>query len=85
MMYAMARIFKVEMNRLRREESGVALMLTLSVVLLLYVLCAGVYAVGETARQKIEIQNACDAAAYSAALVEADGLSRMAMVNRALA
>lgn len=85
MMYAMARIFKAEMNRLRREESGVALMLTLSVVLLLYVLCAGVYAVGETARQKIEIQNACDAAAYSAALVEADGLSRMAMVNRALA
>ena len=85
MMYAMARIFKAEMNRLRREESGVALMLTLSVVLLLYVLCAGVYAVGETARQKIEIQNACDTAAYSAALVEADGLSRMAMVNRALA
>lgn len=85
MMYAMARIFKAEMNRLRREESGVALMLTLSVVLLLYVLCAGIYAVGETARQKIEIQNACDAAAYSAALVEADGLSRMAMVNRALA
>ena len=85
MMYAMASIFKTEMNRLRREESGVALMLTLSVVLLLYVLCAGVYAVGETARQKIEMQNACDAAAYSAALVEADGLSRMAMVNRALA
>jgi len=79
------RILGKELSRLHREESGVALMLTLSVVLLLYVLCAGVYAVGETVRQKIEMQNACDTAAYSAALVEADGLSRMAMINRAMA
>ena len=69
---------------LMKEESGVALMLTLSVFLLLYVACAGVYAIGETVRQKIELQNACDSAAYSAAVVQADGLSRMAMVNRAL-
>lgn len=73
-----------EIRRLRREESGVALMLTLSVFLLLYVLCAGVYSIGETVRQKIELQNACDSAAYSAAVVEADGLSRMAMINRAM-
>lgn len=73
-----------EVRRVRRDESGIALMMTLSVFLLLYVVCAGVYSIGETVRQKIEIQNACDSAAYSAALVQADGLGRMAMVNRAL-
>ena len=72
------------LRRLRRDESGVAMMLTLAVVLVLYILCSGVYAIGETIREKIEMQNACDAAAYSAAVVQADGLSRMAMVNRAL-
>lgn len=80
----MLAILKSEIERLRREESGVALMLTLSVFLLLYVVCAGVYSIGETVRQKIELQNACDNAAYSAAVVQADGLSRIAMLNRAL-
>lgn len=78
------KILKSEIVRLRRDEGGVALMMTLSVILLLYVVCAGVYAVGETVREKIELQSACDSAAYSAALVQADGLSRMAMVNRAM-
>lgn len=80
----MLRILAAEIRRLRRDESGVALMLTLSVFLLLFVVCAGVYSFGETVRQKVELQNACDSAAYSTALVQADGLSRMAMVNRAL-
>ena len=53
------------LRRLRRDESGVAMMLTLAVVLVLYVLCAGVYAIGDTIREKIEMQNACDSAAYS--------------------
>lgn len=72
-------------RRLAREESGVALMMTLGVFLLLYILCCGVYATGEIIRQKQELQNACDAAAYSAALVQADAFSRMAVVNRAMA
>lgn len=80
----MLQILKSEMSRLGQEESGVALMMTLSVFMLLFVLCAGVYSIGETVRQKVELQNACDSAAYSAALVQADGLSRMAMVNRAM-
>ncbi len=74
-----------ETRRLAREEGGVALMLTLAVFLLLYVLCCGVYATGEIVRQRIQVQNACDAAAYSAAVVQADALSRMAVVNRAMA
>lgn len=80
----MLSILKSEIARLRQEESGVALMMTLSIFMLLFVLCAGVYSIGETVRQKVELQNACDSAAYSAALVQADGLSRMAMVNRAM-
>ena len=70
--------------RLAREESGVALMLTLGAFLFLFVVCCGVYATGETIRQKVELQNAVDAAAYSAAEVQADGLSRIATLNRAL-
>ncbi len=77
-------VFTSEVRRLGREERGAALMTTMSVFLLLYLLCAGLYAIGETVRQKIELQNACDSAAYSAAVAEADGLSRMAMINRAM-
>lgn len=72
-------------KRLARDDSGAALLLTLAVFLLLFILLCGVFSVGEAIRQKIELQNACDAAAYSAAVVQADGLSRMAVVNRALA
>lgn len=69
---------------LRRDERGYAVMATLAIFLFLFVLCAAVYAVGETIHERIKIQNACDAAAYSAAAVQADGLSRMACVNRAM-
>jgi hypothetical protein len=79
-----ARHLAGEFRRLAREESGMALLMTLGFFLMLYILCCGVYATGETIRQRIELQNACDAAAYSAAVVQADALSRMAVVNRAL-
>ena len=69
---------------LRKDSEGFVVMSTLAIFLFIFVLCAFVYAVGETIHQKIKIQNACDAAAYSAAVVQADGLSRMAAVNRAM-
>lgn len=69
---------------IKDDTDGFAVMLTLSIFLFLFVLCAAVYAVGETIHQKIRLQNACDAAAYSAAVVQADGLSRMATINRAM-
>ena len=69
---------------LRRDE-GFVVMSTLAIFLFIFILCAFVYAVGETIHQRIRMQNACDAAAYSAAVVQADGLSRMAVVNRAMA
>lgn len=68
----------------RRDENGFVVMAVLSIFLMLFVLCMSIYAVGETARQRIRLQNACDAAAYSAAVVQADGLSRMATINRAM-
>lgn len=70
---------------LRLDCQGFVVMSTLAIFLFLFVLCASIYAVGETVHQRIKIQNACDAAAYSAAVVQADGLSRMAVVNRAMA
>ena len=72
------------LHHIRRDDSGAALVITLGVFLFLVMVTGGVYAVGENVRQKIELQNATDAAAYSAANVQADILSRMATVNRAM-
>ena len=79
-----AGVARSELRRLGREESGVAVMFVLCLFLFLYVLCASVWSYGENIRRRVELQNACDAAAYSAAVVQADGLSRMAVVNRAM-
>ncbi|MDD2597629.1 MAG: Tad domain-containing protein [Kiritimatiellae bacterium] len=70
--------------RLWRDESGVVLAVTVIVFLSLFMMACAVYAVGETVRQRIELQNAADAGAYSGAIVEADCLSRVAAVNRAM-
>lgn len=69
---------------IHKDCQGFVVMSTLAIFLFLFILCASIYAVGETIHQRIKIQNACDAAAYSAAVVQADGLSRMAVVNRAM-
>jgi len=70
--------------RLWKDESGVVLALTVIVFLTLFMMACSVFAVGETIRQRIELQNAADAAAYSAAIVQADCVSRVAAVNRAM-
>ena len=72
-------------RRLWRDESGVVLALTVVVFLTLFVIACSVYAVGENIRQRIELQNAADAASYSAAVVQADALSRVAAINKAMA
>ena len=73
------------LKSLFRNDEGFVMMATLSIFLFLFVLCASIYAVVDTVNEKIKLQNACDAAAYSAAVVQADGLARMATVNRAMA
>lgn len=71
--------------RLGRGEDGVAFVTTLACFMFMYVMCMGVYAVGTAVREKIQLQNAADAAAYSAAVIQADTISRIAAVNRAMA
>jgi len=70
--------------RLWRDESGVVLALTVVVFLSLFMMASAIFAGGETIRQRIELQNAADAAAYSAAIVQADCNSRLAAINRAM-
>ena len=70
--------------RLWKEESGVVLALTVIVFLTLFMMASAIFTGGETIRQRIELQNAADAAAYSAATVQADCNSRLAAINRAM-
>lgn len=82
------RIVRVAVARfvsLGADESGVALAVTILMFSLLFLSFASVYAIGTATREKIHLQNAADAAAYSAAVVQADTLSRLATINRAMA
>ena len=77
-------VFKARSTELAKGNSGAALAITLAFVMPIYLMVIGIYGIGEVVRNKIEIQNAADAAAYSAAVVQADYLSRMATVNKAM-
>lgn len=81
----MLRVLRDKFLRLGRDEDGVALVTTLAVFMFMYLICMGVYAIGTAVKTRIHLQNACDAAAYSAAVVQADTLSRIATINRAMA
>lgn len=70
---------------LGRGESGAALVITLAMFSLMYLACCGVFAVSTAVKERIQLQNAADAAVYSAAVVQADTLSRIATLNRAMA
>ncbi len=77
-------VLKNKFIRLGRDEDGVAFVTTLAVFMFMYLVCIGVYAMGTAVKTRIHLQNACDAAAYSAAVVQADTLSRIATINRAM-
>ncbi len=72
-------------KRLVREEDGVVLGVMVVTLMSLFLMAAATFAVGEHIRDRIEIQNAVDAAAYSAAVVQADAISRVAAINQAMA
>lgn len=80
----MLRILRDRFIRLGRDEEGAALVVTLAVFMFMWLVCIGVFAIGTAVKTRIHLQNACDAAAYSAAVVQADTLSRIATVNRAM-
>ena len=75
---------KLTFKKLLYDDSGVAMAYTVLASLFIFMLCVSSYAMSENIRQKMELQNACDAAAYSGAVVQADMLSRIAVLNRAL-
>ena len=77
-------VLRDKMFRLGRDEDGAALVVTLAIFFLMYLGCMGVYAISMAVKDRIHLQNACDAAAYSAAVVQADTLSRIATINRAM-
>ena len=81
----MKRILTQRMRELARGDSGVACAFTVTVSLIIFLLGFAIYACGETVRQRMELQNAADSAAYSAALVQADTISRVAVINKAMA
>ena len=70
---------------LGRDEDGAALVTTLAMFFFMFVTLAALFAFGKSIRERIRVQNACDAAAYSAAVVQADTLSRVAVMNRQMA
>lgn len=80
----MLRVLRDKIKSLVYDDEGVAFVVTLAVFFFLYLMCAGVYAIGTAIKERIHLQNACDAAAYSAAVVQADTLSRIATINRAM-
>ena len=69
---------------LRRDENGAVILMTLGMFLFIYMLCIAIYAVGTSVHERIRLQNIADAAAYSASVAQADGLSRLATINRAI-
>ena len=80
----MLRVLKDKLFRLGHDEDGAALVITLAMFFLMYLGCMGVYAISMAVKERIHLQNAADAAAYSAAVVQADTLSRIATINRAM-
>ena len=78
-------VFSGKCRELASDSRGAALAITLAFVMPIYLLVIGIYGIGEVVRSKIELQNAADAAAYSASVVQADYLSRIATVNKAMA
>lgn len=80
----MLRILRDKFVRIGRDDDGMAMVVTLAVFMFMWLVCMGVYAIGTAVKTRIHLQNACDAAAYSAAVVQADTLSRIATINRAM-
>lgn len=72
---------KKRFYRLRADESGQSALFAILTLLLLMIVLAYAYNVGLTVSHRVRMQNAADAAAYSAAVVEANGLSSIAWLN----
>jgi hypothetical protein len=72
------------LHRLRRSEEGQALVLAAIFGLVLMLCVLGTVNLGRTAYQKVQLQAAADAAAYSQAALEARVMNFTAYTNRAM-
>jgi len=77
-------LLKKRILDLNEEDSGVVLVTTITVFLFLFLMISSVAVVGDTVRQRIMLQGAVDRAAYSGAAAQAEIISRVAVLNRAL-
>jgi hypothetical protein len=75
---------KQALLRMHREEDGQVMLLALVTAVFLVLIMAFPLNVGWTISKRLRLQNAADAAAYSAAVVQADGLSAIAWLNNAM-
>ena len=80
----MLKFLRDKLISIGRDDEGAAFVITIAVFMFIYLGICGVFAVGKEIKEKIQLQNVADAAAYSAAVVQADTLSRIATLNRAM-
>ena len=80
-----ARVAWRKLVGLGSDEGGAALVMTLAMCMMMYLAVAAVFTAATAVRERVHLQNAADAAAYSAAVIQADTLSRIATINRAMA
>ena len=78
-------ILNEKFRKLGSGSEGFAMGLTLLIWPLMLIMVSGVFVTGESVLRKVQLQNAVDASAYAGAQVQADTLSRMAMINRMMA
>jgi hypothetical protein len=69
------------LRRLPADEGGQSALFAVVTLMLLVIVTAYAYNVGMTASQRVRLQNAADAAAYSGAVVEANTLASIAWLN----
>ena len=76
---------KNKLRQLAQEDSGIAAFFTLFLSVPILVMILAVFVLGQNIQRKINLQSAVDNVAYAGALAEADTLSKMAVLNRAIA
>jgi hypothetical protein len=81
----MITVARKKLQQLWRGDEGVALAMFIIVCPTLLLIAFSAFQLGEVVRQRIILQNATDAGAYAGAVVQADALSRLGVLNEAMA
>ena len=81
----MLTVLNNKLKALFRNEEGFAIAVTILVWPLMLLAVSGIFVTGESIRRKMVLQNAADAAVHAGAMVQADTLSRIAVINRMMA